>query len=109
MVGPSTEAGVVKSIVNAVQQQYPSTWFINVHGSGMQRAGTPDILLCIKGRFVALEVKHQKPGESDAAARGRTSKIQQIQIDRINAAGGLAATVLSAQETLELLSTELQL
>jgi len=45
--------------------------------------GTPDIVACYQGRFVAIEVK--APGKLRTV-----SKLQQYQIDRINEAGGLA-------------------
>ena len=32
-------------------------WCVKVHGGPYQDAGTPDILACYKGRFVAIEVK----------------------------------------------------
>ena len=42
--------------------------------------GVPDILMCVNGRFVAIEVK----GDDD-----KLSKIQWVQLDRISKAGGL--------------------
>ena len=45
------------------------------------KAGVSDILACIKGRFVAIEVK--KPG-------GKPSKLQENFIDGVNAIGGVA-------------------
>lgn len=32
-------------------------WCVKIHGGPYQDAGTPDILACYKGRFVAIEVK----------------------------------------------------
>ena len=45
------------------------------------KAGVSDILACIKGRFVAIEVK--KPGN-------KPSKLQENFIDGVNSIGGLA-------------------
>ena len=45
------------------------------------KAGVSDILACIKGRFVAIEVK--KPGETP-------SKLQENFINAINSIGGFA-------------------
>lgn len=45
------------------------------------KAGVSDILACVKGRFVAIEVK--KPG-------GRPSQLQLQFIDAINKIGGIA-------------------
>ena len=44
-------------------------------------AGVPDIIACIKGRFVAIEVK--KPG-------GKPSALQKAYIKTINEIGGIA-------------------
>ena len=45
------------------------------------KAGVSDILACIKGKFVAIEVK--KPG-------GKPSKLQEQFINAVNSIGGFA-------------------
>ena len=45
------------------------------------QAGVPDIIACIKGRFVAIEVK--RPGQ-------KPKPIQEAFLDSINKKGGLA-------------------
>ena len=57
-------------------------------------AGIPDIILCYKGRFAAMEVKTET---------GRVSKLQEITIQRIQAAGGAACVVRSVREAEEML------
>ena len=52
-------------------------------------AGIPDIIACIGGRFVAFEVKN---------AAGRVSKLQEITIGKIRAAGGSAYVVRSVAD-----------
>ena len=37
-------------------------WFFKVHGSIFQPSGIPDILACINGKFVAIEVKRSEGG-----------------------------------------------
>lgn len=32
-------------------------WCVKIHGGPYQDAGTPDLLACYKGRFIAIEVK----------------------------------------------------
>lgn len=59
------------------------------------RNGVPDILACWEGKFIAIEVK--RPG-------GKLAVLQQIQIDRINAAGGVAIVATSWEEVKELFS-----
>lgn len=57
-------------------------------------AGIPDIIACIGGRFVAFEVKTET---------GKLSKLQEITIDKIRKAGGLAFHVTSAAQVAAIL------
>lgn len=54
------------------------------------RAGYPDILCCVNGRFVSLEVKQEG---------GRVSPLQLCRIAEIRAAGGCAEVVRSLEDT----------
>ena len=56
-------------------------YFIKTHGDRFSRVGTPDIIACINGHFVAVEVK---------AANGTPSDLQLHDIQQINNAGGYA-------------------
>ena len=56
-------------------------WYVKYWGSGMTEAGIPDLLCCIDGRFVGIEVKAQN---------GRPSELQLWTIDKIREAGGIA-------------------
>jgi len=57
----------------------PNSWWESIS----QRAicGTPDVLGCVKGRFVALEFK--------ATAKSKQAKLQDYKIRLINEAGGI--------------------
>lgn len=109
MAGPTNETAVVESILKAIYQRYPNAWHLKVHGSGMQRSGVPDLILCINGRFFGFEVKHRKPRESLEHAYNRTSTLQKIKIRQIKKAGGVATTVLGPEETLEIIERSLRL
>jgi hypothetical protein len=100
---PTTEAGLVWAITKAIRKNCPDCWVFKVHGSPYQMAGVPDLLLCVGGVLVGLEVKFQRPGESIAHAVGRTTPQQQEQIARINRSGGMAATVTTVAEALGLI------
>jgi len=59
-------------------------------------AGTPDILACVKGVFVGIEVKKPKGG--------RVSDLQKLKLAQIEKAGGIgivANDVLVVQERFE--------
>ena len=59
------------------------------HGGSYGSAGIPDIICCFHGRFVAFEVK---------TAKGRTTKLQDINIRNIHKADGVALVVRSLDE-----------
>lgn len=56
-------------------------WWVKFHGNAFTREGVPDLLCCINGKFLAIEVK------SDT---GKPSKLQINEIRKINKAGGRA-------------------
>jgi|SRR5699024_9603857 len=104
----TNETGVVREIVEAVKAAYPNSWGMKVHGSPYQPVGIPDLLFCVRGRFVALEVKHQKPGESREHAASRATPQQLAQINGIRRAGGAAHVVVSAAEALRVIEDTLE-
>jgi hypothetical protein len=60
--------------------------------------GTPDLLLCLNGRFVALELKR--------SSKAPATELQKYNVDRINKAGGYATLVYP--ENLEEVMTHLE-
>jgi Holliday junction resolvase len=64
------------------------------HGGMYGTAGIPDIICCIKGRFVAFEVKTET---------GTLSKLQESTIRKIKAAKGEAFKVTSVKEVKEII------
>ena len=94
----SNESGVVEAIRKRIASEWPTSTTWKMHGSIYMETGIPDVLCCVEGRLIFLEVKHRKPGESEARAYGRTSVEQVRQIRRIRAAGGAACTVLDEDE-----------
>jgi len=75
-----TEAQFQRQVIRFFQEQ--SIWFVKYWGGGrFTRAGIPDIICCVNGYFVAVELKTDK---------GRVSELQQYNIDRIRESGGVA-------------------
>lgn len=58
-----------------------NAWILKTWGGGMQRSGIPDLLCCVNGYFVAIEVK---------ASKGKASELQLWNIEQIKKAGGIA-------------------
>ncbi|PWA08629.1 recombinase RecB [Pueribacillus theae] len=67
-------------------------YHIKTHGSAYSRAGTPDIICCINGKFVAIEVKRPT---------GVISELQKAHIRLIEQAGGVAFVAYSVADTKE--------
>lgn len=54
---------------------------VKYFGCAFSQAGTPDLLTCINGKFVAIEVK---------SSDGKPSELQLHNLRQIDAAGGIA-------------------
>lgn len=66
-----------------------------VHGSEHMMAGLPDLIVCVDGRFVGLEVKLP-------ASREHVSVVQELRHRQIRDAGGVARVVCSVEEAVSL-------
>ena len=66
----------IKAFLNSI-----GAYYIKTHGARFSKVGTPDILACINGYFVAVEVK---------AENGKPSELQLYHLEQIENAGGLA-------------------
>lgn len=55
-------------------------WFLKTWGGGFQRSGIPDLLICYKGSFIAIELKAEK---------GVVSALQDRELRLIRDAGGM--------------------
>lgn len=102
------ETGDVKAITRAILREWPRAWVFKVVGNYRQRSGVPDLLVVIEGLMFALEVKHQRPGESLAAAVERATPLQREQIRKLRAAGAVAEVVTSAQQATAFIRARLE-
>lgn len=64
-----------------------------MHGGPFQKAGVPDLVGCVNGRFFALEVK--VPGEDP-------TKLQVKTMAKIRDEGGISTTVESPEEAVRI-------
>lgn len=89
MIKKQTEQQLQKQILNYLKAKgYYAIKVITAN-----RAGCPDILACIQGRFVGIEVK---------VGRNKASELQLSHMRAIDKAGGLAALVYSLKAVKEL-------
>lgn len=56
-------------------------WFVKFFANSFTKAGIPDILACVNGCFVGIEVKAQN---------GKPSELQLYNVEKIREAGGFA-------------------
>lgn len=89
------EARITAAILKALHS-LPRCWCFKVHGGAFQSAGIPDIIGVLDGRLFAIEVK---------TATGRATRLQELTIARITAAGGAAGVARSVDEALSILET----
>lgn len=85
---PPLETKVTKSIMAYLKER--GVWHFKVAGGPMQQRGVPDIICCVGGMFVALEVKRPE--------LGRLTDLQALTIERIRESGGVAEVVTSVEE-----------
>lgn len=82
------EADIVKAIMKYLKA-VPGCFCWKEHGGMYGTAGIPDIIACINGRFFGFEVKTES---------GKPTKLQELTIRKILAAGGTALVVRSVEE-----------
>lgn len=76
------ETRIVKKLVTKLKEHYGDEAFgYKVHGSPYQMRGLPDLVYCIRGRYVGIEVK--VPGQEP-------DELQLYRLNQIANAGGIA-------------------
>jgi Holliday junction resolvase len=90
-------SGPEKKVENQIKSYLDllGAYYLKVHGSMYQPAGTPDILACINGRFVAIEVKRPNGGVVSALQKSKLKKIEQV--------GGVSIVARSVEDVSEML------
>ena len=78
--------GLEKSFENKIKRYLKERgcYRVKYHGNYYSENGTPDILACVNGYFLAIEVK---------APEGKASELQLAKIAEIRKAGGFAYVV----------------
>ena len=82
-----TETVLRRRIVRALKTQWPLAWVW--HPDSRFTSGIPDLLICVEGNFLAIEVK---------TPRGRIAPIQHATLMKIRRAGGRAWIIRSVEE-----------
>lgn len=94
------EDALQAAVIKAARAEWPDLWWFHPLGGMYQRPGIPDLLFCVDGCFVGIELKNNHPGESDEAARDRATPLQRKEIRAINRAGGTGRVAITVEEAL---------
>ena len=91
-----TPEGKVKAKVKKILDVHEVYYFCPATG-GYGRSGIPDFVCCYKGKFIAIECK---------AGKGKTTALQDRELDRIQKSGGVAIVVVddSLSQLIELIT-----
>lgn len=76
------ERAVKRRVTKMLDEAGAYHFFPATHGYG--RSGVPDIIACLKGQFIGIECK---------AGKGTTTALQERELSRIRAAGGVALVI----------------
>ena len=79
----STPEAAVKKKIRAILDEYGAYYAMPI-GSGYGNSGVPDFLVCYKGWFIGIEAK---------AGKGKTTALQDMNLEKIEKAGGIAMIV----------------
>ena len=71
-------------------------FFWKEHGGMYSTVGIPDLIICYKGKFIALEVK---------TPIGKATVMQVVQMQKIRKAGGLSKIVRSVNDVKEIIES----
>ena len=94
------EAKLTKAVRDWLREQ-DDVWCVKIHGGPMQQAGIPDLILCVRGRFVAIEMKAPHGPRSKKDPWAECTALQRSTLLAIADAEGVAA----ACDTLEQVQT----
>lgn len=83
---PKQNEGKVKARVKKLLKELDA-WYCMPRGTVMGRSGIPDFLICLHGKFVAVETK---------SLGNKPTALQQMELSSINMAGGCAWVVNEA-------------
>ncbi len=77
---PTPEGAVKNWIKKEILSKYPEAYVYVTHVGQYGKRGVPDLVMCIKGLFVAIEVK---------TVSGKITELQALEGRRIEKAGGI--------------------
>lgn len=86
---PTPEGSVKNWIKTQILKKYPEAYIYVTHVGQYGKRGVPDLVMCINGLFVCIEVK---------TIKGKLTALQELEGRRIEKAGGIWATIYGRNE-----------
>ena len=87
-----TEQAIQKEIVKLLEEDY-NAYVVKVQVAS--KSGVPDLLVCIEGMFLGIEVKRP-------TSKHTTTRLQEYNLDKIEKAGGKAMVAWNAEMVKEM-------
>ena len=87
-----SETNLKNQVIDFLRQNYPSAWFYK--SADRFTSGIPDLILCIEGKFYAIELK---------VGGNNPTPIQEFVIRKIQGAGGRVVVCRSLNEVKQFL------
>jgi hypothetical protein len=78
-----TPEGLVKDKITKLLKEYGVYYFMPIGGM-YSKIGVPDFIGCLNGKFIGIEAK---------AGKGKTTALQDRELNRIKEAGGISLVV----------------
>ena len=87
-----------KNIENHIKRYLKSkgAYYVKYFGNQFSQVGVPDILACYKGKFIGREVKNET---------GKTSPLQDVNLEQIKQAGGISLVARSVEDVKQVIDT----
>ena len=86
---PTPEGAVKNWIKTRILKKYPNAYIYVTHVGQYGKRGVPDLVMCIQGLFVSIEVK---------TIQGELTKLQGLEGRRIEKAGGIFMVIYGRNE-----------
>ena len=90
-----TEQQIQRTMINWLE----SEGYYVVKVISANKSGVPDLLVCVEGKFVGIEVKRPE-------TKGRVSKLQAHNLSKIRDCGGIATVSWSLDDLKEFIEEE---
>jgi len=93
MFRQNSESQLKEKVIRYIRKSYPSAWLYK--SADRWTSGIPDLIICINGKFMAIELK---------VGKNKPTRIQQYVLKKIEKAGGQSGVCRSITEVKKFLN-----